>query len=63
MRIFESWRLRIHLWMCINCRRFEQQIRLMRRMLRQPGLNDETGATSPLSTDAHERICKAIARQ
>ena len=63
LRLFENWRLRIHLWMCINCRRFERQIGLMRRLLRQTGLNDETGATNPLSAEAHERISKAIAGQ
>ena len=61
--VFESWRLRIHLWICINCRRFERQIGLMRRLLRQSGPDAETGAASPLSTEAHERISKAITGQ
>lgn len=56
----ESWRLRIHLWMCINCRRFERQIGLMRRLLRQPCPDAETGAASPLSAETHERISKTI---
>lgn len=60
---FENGRLRIHLWMCINCRRFERQIGLMRRLLRQSGPDAEAGATRPLSTEAHERISKAIAGQ
>ncbi|MHB1053851.1 MAG: anti-sigma factor family protein [Thiobacillus sp.] len=58
--LFESWGLRMHVWMCINCRRFENQIGQMRRLLRQTDLNDETGAANPLTVEAHERISKAV---
>ncbi|MDP1862530.1 MAG: zf-HC2 domain-containing protein [Thiobacillus sp.] len=58
--LFESLGLRMHVWMCINCRRFETQIRQMRRLLRQSSLHDTTGAAHPLSTKAHQRISKVI---
>jgi hypothetical protein len=30
---FERWKLRMHLAVCANCLRFEQQLRLMREAL------------------------------
>jgi predicted anti-sigma-YlaC factor YlaD len=55
----------MHLWMCANCRRFERQIGLMRRLLRQAVRSAETGTDdTPLSPEARERIRRAIeARQ
>jgi len=55
----ERWGLRMHLWMCSNCRRFERQIRLMRRafsMLSRRAEDDS--ASGALSPDARERIRK-----
>lgn len=60
LELFESWGLRMHVWMCINCRRFETQGGQMRRLLRQTDLNDETGTAHPLSTEAHKRIGKVF---
>jgi hypothetical protein len=60
----ERWGLRIHLWMCGNCRRFERQVALMRRLLRQPDLRTETEiAVIELSAEARERIGRALADQ
>lgn len=59
----EKWGLRIHLWMCLHCRRFENQIGLMRRVLRQAEPTEDTVAISSLPTDAHERIAKALTEQ
>jgi hypothetical protein len=56
--------LRIHLWMCVNCRRFERQIDLMRRLLRQSTRKAETEAADQhLSAEARERIGQALAEQ
>ncbi len=60
----ERWGLRVHLWMCGNCRRFERQIALMRRLLRQSDQRAETEvADQALSAEARERISQALAEQ
>ncbi|MDP1925206.1 MAG: zf-HC2 domain-containing protein [Thiobacillus sp.] len=62
MSFRERLGLRIHLWMCINCRRFERQIGLMRRLLRQSTRQAETEAADQhLSAEARERISQALA--
>jgi len=61
--IFEIWGLRMHVWMCINCRRFEKQIGQMRHLLRQSALHNITGAAHPLSKEAQIRISKVISGQ
>jgi hypothetical protein len=58
----ERWKLRIHLWMCGNCRRFERQIGLMRRLLRQVSRRAEIEvADQVLSAEARERISGTLA--
>lgn len=53
--------LRLHLWMCARCRRFEQQIRLLRRSLRRMSIQAEVEAQEVVLTpEARERIRKAI---
>jgi hypothetical protein len=60
----ERWGLRVHLWMCGNCRRFERQIALMRRLLRLSNRRDEAeAAEQALSAEARERISQALAEQ
>jgi hypothetical protein len=50
--------------MCVNCRRFERQIDLMRRLLRQSTRKAETEAADQhLSAEARERIGQALAEQ
>lgn len=64
MRFRERWGLRFHLWMCGNCKRFERQIDLVRRLLRQAARHGETGiAETDLPTEARERISAALAAQ
>ena len=53
--------LRIHLWMCNNCSRFEDQISQMRHLLRQSTLDVESEIDKALSLEAHERINRALA--
>lgn len=64
LNLRERWALRTHLWMCGNCRRFERQIALMRRVLRRPDpLAEPDAADQTLSTLARERIGQALADQ
>ena len=60
----ERWGLRMHLWMCVSCRRFERQMRLLRRVLRKLARRSESDAHGPdLSPAARERIRKALAER
>lgn len=64
MSFSERWGLRIHLWICGNCKRFERQIVLVRRLLRQAELCIETEmAEAELSIETRERISAALAGQ
>lgn len=60
----ERWRLRMHLWMCVSCRRFERQLALMRQVLRLPArraVDDAQG--TDLTPEARERIRKLLAER
>jgi len=60
----ERWGLRMHLWMCVSCRRFERQVALMRQALRMLGKRAETaGDSSEFPPEARERIRKALAER
>lgn len=56
--------LRMHILMCVYCRRFERQIELMRKAMRVLGRRvraDTEGAD--LTPEARERIRKALAER
>jgi hypothetical protein len=60
----ERWELRLHLWFCVNCRRCERQLAVLRLGLRQLGQRaaaDLHGAD--LSPAARERIRAALLAQ
>lgn len=60
----ERWSLRVHLWLCDNCRRFERQVRLLRQAMRIMASRSETESQDiDLSPEARERIRKAIAER
>lgn len=60
----ERWALRVHLWMCVNCRRFAVQIDLLRRAMRELSARLEDAEYGPeLSSEARERIRKALAER
>ena len=63
----ERWGLRIHLWMCINCRRFERQMIFMHAALRTLGKRAEMAEAADDSAEfppeARERIRKALAER
>lgn len=60
----ERWALRLHLWLCDNCRRFERQIRLLRRAMQRLARRSESESqATELSPEARERIRTAITGQ
>ena len=64
LRLSERWGLRLHLWLCVNCRRFERQIHVLRRALRRLARRVETESQGPeLSPEARQRILTALAGQ
>jgi hypothetical protein len=61
LRFGERWGLRLHLWICVNCRRFERQIHSLRRALRKLARHAETDTQGPdLTPEARERIRSAL---
>jgi len=65
---WERWSLRMHLWMCLSCRRFERQLALMRQALRMLGQRAEADAQGDgnnvdFPPEARERIRKALAER
>jgi hypothetical protein len=61
---WERWGLRMHLWMCVNCRRFERQINFMHAALRTLGKRAEVADDSTeFPPEARERIRKALAER
>jgi hypothetical protein len=60
----ERWGLKLHIWICTNCRRFERQMALMQLALRKLGERTEAEAASTeLPPEARERIRKALAER
>jgi DNA invertase Pin-like site-specific DNA recombinase len=60
--------LRLHLWLCDNCRRFERQMALMRQALRMLGKRARTdagheGDSTDFPPEVRERIRKALAER
>lgn len=60
----ERWQLRMHLWICVNCRRFEQQMTLLRQAMQMLGkrAEDETDSNG-FPAESRERIRKALAER
>ena len=52
--------LRLHVWMCSNCRRFEKQIITMRKIMRREWTQDTPPANNQLPSEAQERIRQAL---
>lgn len=62
--IGELWALRLHLWLCVSCRRFARQLGLLRRVLRTLLRRMETDVDGPeLAPEARERIRKVLAER
>lgn len=57
----ERWGLKVHLWLCINCRRFTRQLQLLRRALRELGRSEMADQHGPeLPPEARQRIRRAL---
>jgi len=56
----EKISLRVHVWMCRNCRRFEQQIVTMRNVMRHKWTQDAPPTDKQLPGEAQERIRQAL---
>jgi hypothetical protein len=56
----ERFALRLHLWICKYCRRFGQQINLLRTTVKQWGERVEGDAGIQLPADAKVRIASLI---
>ncbi len=60
----ERWGLKMHLWMCVSCRRFERQMILLRQALRMLGKRAEVvDDSTEFPPEARERIRKALAER
>lgn len=63
LRLRERIRLRLHLWMCQRCRRFERQLRFLRRVLRSGAREGAFPVEKRLPPGAAERIRRALRNQ
>ena len=62
LSFWERWGLRLHLWMCESCRRFEQQLTLLRKAMRSLGQRTQAEVNgAELPPDSRERIRRALA--
>jgi hypothetical protein len=52
--------IRLHLWMCENCRRFERQMQFLRKVVRIGGKTGKLPVTASLPEAARERILKTL---
>lgn len=60
----ERWSLKMHLWMCVNCRRFERQMTLLRQALQMLGKHAEVETDNTgFPDESRERIRKALAER
>ena len=56
----ERINLRMHVWMCKKCRRFEKQIASMRNIMRREWLRDKAPTNNQLPAEAQERIRQSL---
>jgi hypothetical protein len=56
----ERFNLRLHVWMCNNCRRFEKQIVSMRKIMRREWERDTAPTNNQLPSEAQERIRQSL---
>ena len=60
----ERLKLKVHLWVCIWCVRYLEQLQLMRDTLRARGskLSDDEASDASLSAEARERMKRALSQ-
>ncbi len=60
----ERWGVRLHLWICESCRRFERQLATIRQAMDfLRGRAEAEAQGSDLSPEARERIRQALAEE
>ena len=56
----ERINLRLHIWMCNKCRRFERQIVQMRSIMRKDWTQDANPTDKKMPSESHDRIRKTL---
>ena len=56
----ERINLRLHVWMCNNCRRFEKQIVTMRKIMHREWTQNTPPTSEQLPSEAQERIRQTL---
>jgi hypothetical protein len=56
----ERMSVRMHVWICNNCRRFERQLKFIRSSLRYGSRTGQLPVEKPLPPESAERIRKAL---
>jgi len=56
----QRWGLRLHLWVCENCRRFVKQLRFLHQASRRAAEATALPARMTLSQEARDRIKKGL---
>ena len=56
----ERMSVRMHVWICNNCRRFERQLQFIRDTMRQGNREGHLPVEKPLPPDSAERIRQAL---
>ena len=60
LSLVERVGLRLHLWMCSSCRRFEKQLGYLRQVLRRGWAEGDLPMDRQLSAEARQRILQSL---
>ena len=60
LNLKERINLRIHVWMCNNCRRFEKQVATMRKIMHREWTRGTPPTNNLLPSEAQERIRQTL---
>ena len=56
----ERWAVRLHLWICVYCRRFRQQLMLIRKQMQRWQQQQSEDSDIQLSPTARQRITQRL---
>lgn len=62
MPLGKRLKVRMHYWICVWCKRYEQQLKFLREAMHKHPAPDEPSPGAALSSDARQRI-KAAPRE
>jgi hypothetical protein len=60
LRLQERLSLQLHLWMCVNCRRFVQQLKALRAALHLAGRTGQWPGAKPMPAASRARIRETL---